>query len=187
MYELVISSHSGLYRYRMRDVLLVVGFHNATPMVEFQYRIDKTVSLMGEKTTEMALRSAAERTAGDCGFLLVDSSVYPDHESLRYVFVMEIDRVPQDLSEEEVCASLERRLAEANPSYGDKVRDGLINPVKILFSQPETYLLYKELMLELGNAIAQLKPVTVIDNETQKNFFFTLVDDFEEVKGQCPQ
>jgi hypothetical protein len=187
MYELVISNHSGLYRYRMRDVLLVVGFHNATPMVEFQYRIDKTVSLMGEKTTEMALRSAAERTAGDCGFLLVDSSVYPDHESLRYVFVMEIDRVPQDLSEEEVCASLERRLAEANPSYGDKVRDGLINPVKILFSQPETYLLYKELMLELGNAIAQLKPVTVIGNETQKNFFFTLVDDFEEVKGQCPQ
>ena len=43
----MISNHSGFYRYRMKDVLLVVGFHNATPMVEFQYRIDKTVSMMG--------------------------------------------------------------------------------------------------------------------------------------------
>ena len=47
-YELIISNHSGFYRYRMKDVILVTGFHNATPMVEFQYRIDKTVSLMGE-------------------------------------------------------------------------------------------------------------------------------------------
>jgi hypothetical protein len=48
-------------------------------------------------------------------------------------------------------------------------------------------LLYKEMMLERGNAIAQLKPVTVIGNDTQKNFFFTLVDSFEEIKDQCPQ
>ena len=186
-YELVISTHSGLYRYRMGDVLLVVGFHNATPMVEFQYRVDKTVSLMGENTTELALRSAAERTAGECGFLLVDSSMYPDADNVQYVFVMEIDRVPQELAEDAVRASLERQLAEANPIYGEMVKDGLVKPARILFSQPETYLLYKEMMLEKGNAIAQIKPVTVIGNEAQKNFFFTLVDDFEEVKDQCPQ
>lgn len=186
-YELVISNHSGFYRYRMKDVLLVVGYHNATPMVEFQYRIDKTVSLMGEKTTELALRVAAEKTAEDCGFMLVDSSVYPDSEALQYVYVMEIDRVPQDLTEEEVYASLTKNLAEVNPSYGDKVKDGLINPVKILFSQPETYVLYKDTMLLKGNSIAQLKPVTVIGNEMQKRFFLTLVDDFEEVKAQCPR
>ena len=186
-YELVISNHSGLYRYRMRDILLVVGYHNATPMVEFQYRADKTVSLMGEKTTEKALCAAAEMAAQDCGFLLVDSSVYPDDEALQYVFVMEIDRVPQDLTEEEVRSCLEKRLAEANPSYGDKVATGLIKPVKVLFSQPETYVLYKETMLLKGNSIAQLKPVTVIGNELQKRFFLTLVDDFEAIKAQCPR
>lgn len=186
-YELVISNHSGLYRYRMKDVLLVVGYHNATPMVEFQYRIDKTVSLMGEKTTEQALRVAAEKTAEDCGFMLVDNSVYPDDEDVRYVYIMEIDRVPQDLTEEEVYASLAKNLAEVNPSYGDKIRSGLIKPVKILFSQPETYVLYKDTMLLKGNPITQLKPVTVIGNEMQKRFFLTLVDDFEEIKAQCPK
>ena len=64
-------------------------------------------------------------------------------------------------------------------------KNGLIQPVKILFSQPETYVLYKEMMLRMGNSIAQLKPVTVIGNEQQKNFFFTLVDDFEEIKALC--
>lgn len=81
--------------------------------------------------------------------------------------------------------SIEKHLAEVNPSYGDKVKNGLIQPVKILFSQPETYVLYKEMMLRMGNSIAQLKPVTVIGNEQQKNFFFTLVDDFEEIKALC--
>ena len=73
-YELIITDHSGFYRYRMKDVVLVTGTHNAAPMVEFQYRTDKTVSLMGEKTTEAALRFAEEETAKECGFLLVDSS-----------------------------------------------------------------------------------------------------------------
>ena len=186
-YELIISNHSGLYRYRMKDVLLVVGFHNATPMVEFQYRIDKTVNLMSENTTELALRAATEKTAEECGFLLVDSSMYPDADNVQYVFVMEIDRVPQELTENAVCASLEKNMAEANPIYGEMVKDDIIKPARILFSQPETYLLYKEMMLERGNAIAQIKPVTVIGNDTQKNFFFTLVDSFEEIKDQCPQ
>ena len=182
-YELLITTHSGFYRYRMKDVLLVTGFHNATPLVEFQYRIDKTVSLMGEKTTEMALRVAADQTARECGFLLVDSSGYPDTEEVRYVYIMEIDRVPQDLTEEKIRSCLEKNLAQANPSYGDKVQNGLIQPVKLVFSQPETYVLYKEMMLMRGNAIAQLKPVTVIGNEVQKKFFFALTEDFEEIKA----
>ena len=184
-YELIITNQSGFYRYRMKDVLLVTGFHNATPVVEFQYRIDKTVSLMGEKTTELALRAAAERTAKECGFMLVDSSVYADPEEVRYVYIMEIDRVPQTLREEDILACLEKNLAEVNPSYGDKVKTGLIKPAKLLFAQPETYVLYKELMLMKGNSIAQLKPVTVIGNEEQKKFFFALTEEFEEIKVMC--
>ena len=184
-YELIITNQSGFYRYRMKDVLLVTGFHNATPVVEFQYRIDKTVSLMGEKTTELALRAAAERTAKECGFMLVDSSVYANPEEVRYVYIMEIDRVPRTLREEDILACLEKNLAEVNPSYGNKVKTDLIKPAKVLFAQPETYVLYKELMLMKGNSIAQLKPVTVIGNEEQKKFFFTLTEDFEEIKAIC--
>ena len=84
-----------------------------------------------------------------------------------------------------VAACLENNLAEVNPSYGDKVKTGLIKPAKLLFAQPETYVLYKELMLIKGNSIAQIKPVTVIGNEEQKKFFFALTEEFEEIKVMC--
>jgi hypothetical protein len=183
-YELVISTYSGLYRYRMRDVFLVTGFYHATPMVEYQYRIDKTISLMGEKTTEKALRVAAENTAKECGFLLVDSSVYPDTDDMRYIYIMELDRVPEKLQEEDIISCLEKNLALANPSYGAKIENGLIKTVKILFAQPETYVLYKEMMLMKGISVAQLKPVTVISNEIQRRFFFAMTEEFEEVKEE---
>ncbi|XP_063049299.1 uncharacterized protein LOC134443445 [Engraulis encrasicolus] len=37
-YELVVTNASGLFRYRVGDILKVVGFHNKCPVVEFQYR-----------------------------------------------------------------------------------------------------------------------------------------------------
>ena len=184
-YELIITNRSGLYRYRMKDVVLVTGTHHATPLVEFQYRTDRTVSLMGEKTTEAALRFAEEKTARECGFLLVDATVYPDTEDIRYVFIMEIDRVSADLTEQEVLCRLEKNLATANPSLGDKLDKGLVNHTKILFAQPETFMLYREVMLAKGASIAQLKPVTVICNEFQKKYFFSLTDTFEEIKMAC--
>jgi hypothetical protein len=38
IYEVVITNSSGLYRYRMGDMIRVVGFHNKAPIVEFMYR-----------------------------------------------------------------------------------------------------------------------------------------------------
>ena len=37
-YEIVITNFSGLYRYRMGDVIKIIGYHNASPIIEFQYR-----------------------------------------------------------------------------------------------------------------------------------------------------
>ena len=42
----------------------------------------------------------------------------------------------------------------------------------LLFLQPETYLLYRDLMIHKGVAAAQLKPVHVIRSEFQRRFFF---------------
>ena len=37
-YEVIITTVSGLYRYRLGDVVKVVGFYNSTPLIEFLYR-----------------------------------------------------------------------------------------------------------------------------------------------------
>ena len=68
---------------------------------------------------------------------------------------------------------LEDQLAQANPSMGDKVRDGICGDTRLNFLERETYALYRDMMVRRGTASSQLKPVRVIANEIQRRFFFS--------------
>lgn len=177
-YELIITNCSGFYRYRMRDAVRVTGKHHNAPTVQFLYRIDQTVSIMGEKTTEVALRAAAENTAKELDFELIDFSVYPDLDAkpVRYLFFMEIGKHPAGLRPKEIRFVLEHKLAEANPSMGDKVKKGICGYTKINILEPQTYMLYRDLMISKGASAGQLKPVHIINNEIQRKFFFALTE-----------
>lgn len=177
-YEVIVTNCSGFYRYRMRDAVRVTGKHNETPTIQFLYRIDQTVSIMGEKSTEAALRMAAENTAKELGFDMVDFSMYPDLDAspVRYLYFMEIDKMPEGLRPKEIRYVLEQNLAKANPSMGDKIKKGICGYTKLNILEPETYMLYRDLMLMKGVASGQLKPVRVITNEVQRKFFFGLTE-----------
>ncbi|XP_069041866.1 GH3 domain-containing protein [Lepisosteus oculatus] len=60
-YELVVTNAAGLYRYRLGDVVRVVGFHNQCPVVEFQYRRGQMLSVRGEKVSEELFYGALQR------------------------------------------------------------------------------------------------------------------------------
>lgn len=177
-YELVMTNTSGLYRYKMRDVVHVVGKHNNTPTIEFMFRADQTVNLVGEKTTEYALRQVAKQTADKCGFEMVDYCMYPnpDAEPVRYEFLIEPSHLPDDFDYENTRMVLDRFLSLANPSMGDKLSKGVVGKSKLYFLQEETTLLYRDMMIMKGVSSAQLKPVRVIDNLLKKNFFYVLID-----------
>lgn len=182
-YELIITNASGFYRYRMRDAIRVTGRYRNTPTIDFLYRIDKTVSIMGEKTTEIALQNAANETAKELGFDLVGFSMLPDLDAnpVCYRFYMEIANNPGDIHPKEIRYVLERKLAAANPSMGDKVKKGICGATSIYFLEPETYMLYRDLMVSKGTAAGQVKPVVVIGNETQRKFFNGLTEYSVEV------
>lgn len=177
-YELITTNLSGFYRYRMRDAVRVTGKYKGTPTIQFLCRIDQTVSIMGEKTTEVAIRKAAENTADELGFELIDFSMFPDTDAtpVRYVYFMELGKMPEGLKAKEIRYVLEQKLAQANPSMGDKVKKGICGYTKLNILEPETYMLYRDLMLAKGVASGQLKPVRVIMNEIQRKFFFGLTE-----------
>jgi len=58
LYELVVTNHSGLYRYRMGDVVKIARFHNTCPVVEFQYRQGQILNVRAEKTSEKVFYDA---------------------------------------------------------------------------------------------------------------------------------
>ena len=80
-YELIITNYSGLYRYRMHDVVRVTGFRNKTPLIQFETRAGFAVNIRGEKTSEPAVRSTIEETEKALGIDVTDYSVYADTDA----------------------------------------------------------------------------------------------------------
>uniref|UniRef100_A0A0D9XPW1 Uncharacterized protein n=1 Tax=Leersia perrieri TaxID=77586 RepID=A0A0D9XPW1_9ORYZ len=68
-YEVVVTTFTGLYRYRLGDVVKVTGFHHATPKVKFICRRSLILSINIDKNSEqdlqLAVDSAAKILAGD--------------------------------------------------------------------------------------------------------------------------
>lgn len=54
----MVTTLSGLYRYRIGDVVRVVRFHNTCPVIEFQYRQGQLLNMRSEKTTETMMYEA---------------------------------------------------------------------------------------------------------------------------------
>lgn len=72
-YELVITNASGLFRYRIGDIVKVVGFHNQCPIVEFQYRRGQMLNVRGEKVSEAMFLDALKKAVAQWpGAQLVD-------------------------------------------------------------------------------------------------------------------
>lgn len=178
-YEIITTNLSGFYRYRMRDIIRCIGKHNETPIIEFLYRLDQCLSLTGEKINEENLRDAAYETEHELGFDLIDFSAYADSDSspMRYVFLMEIEDLPKGLTREIIQERLNEHFCDTDPVLAYKIKKGLIGKTELHFLQPETYLLYKELMIARGIPSAQVKPPRILRDEPDIRFFNILRDD----------
>lgn len=181
VYELIVTTVNGFYRYRMSDSVIVTGFYNQTPLVQFMGRVNRTINLAEEKTTEKAIQVTVERTCEELGIPLSDFCVYPNDEVSPgyYVFLIEPYRVMHGITKETLEKCVYKHLLEANPVYADCVAEDWLKVPQAYFLQPQTAALYKDLMVAKGASMNQLKPVRVINNEFQRRFFYKLIDDFD--------
>jgi len=175
-YETVLTSSSGLYRYKMKDVVRVTGMHNNTPTMQFLHRSGYAINMFGEKTSDLALQETAVNTAKELGLDLYDYAVYPDPDSApgRYVFFLELRNYDGKISRKQMRDTAEKYLFLANPDIAESTKDGLYGKMDLKLLQPETFLFYRDLMIAKGRSASQLKPVHVLNTPYLKNFFYTL-------------
>lgn len=111
-YEVALTTGGGLFRYRLRDLVRVDGWHRRAPVLAFIGRADRTSDLAGEKLTapfaERVLSMAEARTGVRAPFaMLAPSWGAPP----RYLLFAETDRPSAALLAQEA----ERLLAESHP------------------------------------------------------------------------
>ena len=180
-YELVITNQSGFYRYRMGDVIRVVGFYNESPLVVFKYRKKNIVSIAGEKFTEDHLLSAIREFERRTDISIIDYCMYPDREAEpgRYVIIIEPnEKVPAEKLEE--CKKvLAEELTRASTSYAHYVHGGNMGEPEIVFLQSQTFQLQREMkMYKTGLTENQLKTVRVLTTKEQIGFFNALKEEY---------
>ena len=89
---------------------------------------------------------------------------------------MEPDRIMPKEKTAEYTRLIEEKLSLANPSFGGKVKNGVLGSTVLHFEQQETYALYRDMMIMRGISGNQLKPVRVIDTPVKKKFFSALIE-----------
>ncbi|XP_073156588.1 putative indole-3-acetic acid-amido synthetase GH3.9 [Henckelia pumila] len=97
-YELVVTTFSGLNRYRIGDVLQVTGFHNKAPSFRFICRRNVVLSIDNDKTNEedlhRSITAAAKSLLEPRHALLLEYTSYADTASSvpgHYVIYWEIN------------------------------------------------------------------------------------------------
>lgn len=177
-YEIVVTNLSGFYRYRIGDVVRMLGYEKQSPKVAFVYRKNQMVNIAGEKTTEEHVAWTVKEFSKLTGEEIIDFCVYQDDNTApsRYIVLLEPGRHLPKAKHEEYRAIVDEKLGFANPSLGTKVKTGVLSPTEIMFLQQETNMLYRDMMVMKGTSPNQLKPVRLLNTPAREKFFFALED-----------
>ncbi len=115
IYELIVTSYSGLYRYAMHDLVRVDGFTGRTPNIEFVGKSQDVANLSGEKVNGAmaaeAIRDvlAARRVRWNHFCLVADAA------SQRYVLCIESDGLP--IPDLDCAKQFDQLMKERHPLY----------------------------------------------------------------------
>lgn len=169
-YELIFTNRSGLYRYRLGDVVEVVGWFDEAPVVKYSYRINQAINIAGEKTNceqlSMAVKHFSEITGSD----VTGYCVCEDHsESVPgYLFYIECS---DNNTIDNAGEILEECMRNANYDYRSCGNMNEIAPLRLAFLQTGSFRKYEKKLAGTGKPMGQNKLLHFLDTDEKKEFF----------------
>ena len=157
-YEVIVTARTGLFRYRLGDIVRVAGMEQATPVIEFLYRSGAVISLHSERMTERQLQDAFLHANSDCGMGIIEF-VFDGDRSMPPSYVCYVEVKKETTASELVnfATALDRSLADENGYYRLKRSEGLLGCVKLLLVENGCFSRYAECMAERGADLSQFK------------------------------
>ncbi|KAL8476998.1 hypothetical protein ACS0TY_029338 [Phlomoides rotata] len=164
-YELVVTTYSGLCRYRVGDILRVTGYYNSAPQFKFIRRKNVLLSIDADKTDESEVQKAVENAAVLLrGFdttvveytSFADTSTIPGHYVIYWeLLVKDQSNVPSDVVLAKCCLIMEESL---NSVYRQcRVADNSVGPLEIRVVRSGTFEELMDYAISRGASINQYK------------------------------
>jgi hypothetical protein len=180
-YRVVLTTGGGLYRYRLGDVVEVVGFHRQCPLLRFQGRSGAVSDRVGEKLDEAFVAPVVDRVLSSHGITprfallapedpteletaLVENDTKPRRAAPRYrLFVQPAGAFPDHATVRSLQEMLEAALEE-NPHYRHAVLIEQLAPVAVTILDPggaSAWSIYERRRLAQGLKAGDIKPTSL--------------------------
>ncbi|KAL8227867.1 hypothetical protein R6Q57_015451 [Mikania cordata] len=159
-YEVVVTNVAGLYRYRLGDVVKVIGFHNSTPKLQFVCRSNLMLTINIDKNTEKDLQLSVEAAAKLLTTEKLEVVDFTSHVDLKtdpghYVIFWEVNGDASDELLKECCNCLDKSFVDAGYVSSRKVK--AIGPLELRVLKRGTFQKILDHYVGLGSALNQFK------------------------------
>jgi hypothetical protein len=170
-YSIIITTGGGLYRYRLHDIVKVVGFKKHCPLVKFISKEDKVVDLYGEKLNELHVTSVLEEAFAKYkispSFFILAPDREGENRQHRYTLFIQLLKPTPEFSDMlmQLSRYIEEKLKE-NYHYNYCRGLGQLQPLGTFLitpnSNPEQDYIYH--CNKRGQRLGNIKP-SVIDSD----------------------
>ncbi|KAL6126280.1 hypothetical protein ACLB2K_074331 [Fragaria x ananassa] len=159
-YEVVVTNFAGLYRYRLGDVVKVMGFHNSTPELKFVCRSNLLLNINIDKNTEKDLQISVEEAAKLLAAEKLEVVDFSSHVDLstdpgHYVIFWELSGEASQEVLSECCNCLDKSFVDAGYMSSRKVNG--IGPLELRILRKGTFQKMLHHFLAQGSAVNQFK------------------------------
>ncbi|KAF6143633.1 hypothetical protein GIB67_012432 [Kingdonia uniflora] len=174
-YELVVTTFTGLYRYRVGDILMVTGFYNNAPQFRFVHRKNVVLSIDTDKTNEEDLLNAITKAkifVEPLGCLLTEYTSFPDTASIpgHYVLFWELKmKGNEDLPDlessimQQCCYTMEESLDYVYRRC--RTKDKSIGPLEIRVVKHGAFDALMDFCVSQGSSVNQYKTPRCIKSD----------------------
>ncbi|XP_041483725.1 indole-3-acetic acid-amido synthetase GH3.3-like [Lytechinus variegatus] len=175
-YEIVFTQDSGLYRYRVGDVIRITGYHYNCPTFEFMYRMGLMLNLRYEKMNQVVLKEGLQSAVGQFNcirlvdYAVAESTIIPASSSAfeggedmpYYVMFLELrqeeqmreNKQSEFVDAEQIKTTIDNELRARNSDYHRLRREGSISHPRIYLMKHGTFDDLKQYVVTTTNTTA---------------------------------
>ncbi|KAL3848880.1 hypothetical protein ACJIZ3_010762 [Penstemon smallii] len=166
-YEIVLTTFTGLYRYRLGDVVEVASFHHNTPKLNFICRRKLILTINIDKNTEKDLQSVVEKgskllTKSKADLLDFTSHADVSKQPGHYIIYWEIKGEVEDSLMEQCCNEMDASFLDHGYVVSRKTTS--IGPLELCIVERGTFKKIMEYFIANGAALSQFKTPRCTNN-----------------------
>ncbi|CAN4103367.1 unnamed protein product [Withania somnifera] len=187
-YEIVLTTFTGLYRYRLGDVVEVAGFYKKTPKLNFICRRNLILTVNIDKNTERDLQLVVEKGSqilSKLGTRRAELVDFTSHANVtkkpgHYVIYWEIEGEIDETILDECCTEMDASFVDHG--YVVSRRTKSIGPLELCIVETGTFKKILEYYIANGAALSQFKTprctgdqvlLKILNVRTIKRFYST--------------